>query len=87
MTAPQYQNAPSFHAAGPVYAFAPDAKPVDLADQLSARLGQLTAMLNLIIGEGLGRFNGMATQLQDDYLWNCAMLAEECNDLSKALHP
>lgn len=71
--------------ASPVYQAKPDAETTDVTDHLNARLGQLSAMLHLIVGEGLGRFQNMNNTIQEDYLWSCAMISDECKELVERL--
>ena len=75
----------TFTAASAIYQAKPDASSVDITDHLNAKLGQLSAMLHLIFGEGLGRFNNMNDTIQDNYLWSCAMIADECKELVERL--
>lgn len=75
----------TFTAAKGVYQAKPDAATEDVTDHLNAKLGQLSAMLHLIFGEGLGRFNNMNDTIQDNYLWSCAMIADECKELAERL--
>ena len=54
-----------------------------IINQLNARLGQLKAMLIMTCGDGPeDGFNGWSHTLKNDYLWACAMLAEECDGLA-----
>lgn len=75
-----------FAAAVPsVYLHNPAASSEDRLDQLTARLGQLSAMLLLTharLGteDSFGRLN--ATH-QDNYMWCCWSLAEECRELAE----
>lgn len=75
----------AFTAASPIYQAKPDAATEDVTDHLNAKLGQLSAMLHLIFGEGLSRFNNMSDTIQDNYLWSCAMIADECKELAEHL--
>lgn len=75
----------TFTAANAIYQANPDAAAGDISDHLNAKLGQLSAMLHLIFGEGLGRFNNMSDTIQDNYLWSCAMIADECKELAERL--
>jgi hypothetical protein len=73
----------TFTAASAIYQANPDAAPCDITDHMNAKLGQLSAMLHLIFGEGLGRFNNMGDAIQDNYLWSCAMITDECKELAE----
>ena len=75
----------TFTAAKSIYQANPDAQATDVTDHLNAKLGQLSAMLHLIFGEGLGRFNNMSDTIRDNYLWSCAMIADECKELAERL--
>jgi len=75
----------TFTAARSIYQANPDAATEDVTDHLNAKLGQLSAMLHLIFGEGLGHFNNMSDTIKDNYLWSCAMIADECKELADRL--
>jgi hypothetical protein len=51
--------------------------------QLSARIAQLDAMLALTTGEGHKTFEGLNSELQNNYLWACSMMATEIRVLSE----
>ncbi len=74
-----------FTGALAIYQAKPDAATEDITDHLNAKLGQLSAMLHLIFGEGLERFTSMNDAIQDNYLWSCAMIADECKELAERL--
>ncbi len=74
-----------FTAARAIYQTKSDAATEDITDHLNAKLGQLSAMLHLIFGEGLERFTNMNDTIQDNYLWSCAMVADECKELAERL--
>lgn len=71
----------SFTAAGALYSVSEKASRGDVRDQLSARLGQLHAMLTITYGAGAESFDGWSAKIKDDYLWACAMTAKECSEL------
>lgn len=71
-----------FTAATNTYQINPKASHIDLYDQLTARLAQLVAALELIGGAGHEYFARIGNQAQAAYLWNCQMLADECNELA-----
>lgn len=75
----------TFTAAGPIYQAKPDASTDSITNHLGAKLAQLSAMLHLVYGEGLERFNNMNDTIQDNYLWSCAMIADECKELAERL--
>ena len=74
-----------FTAAGAIYQAKTGTRKADITDHLNAKVGQLSAMLHLIVGEGLGRFQCMSDTIQDDYIWSCAMIADECKELVERL--
>jgi DNA repair protein RadC len=52
-------------------------------NQLTARLAQLDAMLQMVIGDGIQTFTCVSAGVQEDYLWGCAMMAQECRQLAR----
>lgn len=56
-------------------------------DKLQAKLCQLRALLVSIYGGGGESFRGMNDELQDNFIWACADMAEECERLTDALSP
>ena len=84
----QSDNSLSFTASGPfLYQMQDGASQLDIIDQLESRLGQLTAMLSTITGEGLENFRGLSEENQAYYLWGCQSLSVECGDLVSHLSP
>lgn len=79
----------NFAASGPFYILHADVTSGDVQDQLSARLGQLAAMLQMTHGGGFETFNIWSDDVRANYLWACSMLAEECKELCDAgiIHP
>ncbi len=75
----------TFTAGKAIYHANPNAAPGDIADHLTAKLGQLSAMLHLVFGEGLESFENMSDSIKNSYLWSCAMIADECKELSERL--
>lgn len=72
-----------FAFGGALYQLRPDATPIDVQDQLHARLLQLHAMLTMTYGEGFETFDNWADSIKENYLWGCAMLAKECEELAR----
>jgi hypothetical protein len=72
----------NFQAGGTLYRLHDDATEIDIYDQLTARLTQLNSMLSMVIGEGFDMFSNHSDQIQSDYLWTCAMLTRECQELA-----
>lgn len=75
----------NFTAASGVYALAPDACADDVHAQLSARLSHLAALLQMTMGAGFEAFTNYNATTQENYLWTCSTLADECEDLLDAL--
>lgn len=71
----------NFAASVRLYQLHADATPMDVQDQLNARLSQLSAMLMMTVGAGFETFNDWSDKIKEDYLWACSMLADECKDL------
>jgi hypothetical protein len=69
----------------PVYALDPAASPLDVRDQLDARMTQLRSMTTIITGEGAEVFRGWDGDTQDSYLWAIATMVRECKELSGLL--
>ena len=74
----------TFTAAGPVYGFVPGVKAGDISDQIAARQKQLVALLAMTYGETGEAFRTMSEDLQEGYMWACAMLADEVRELTSA---
>ena len=53
----------------------------DVCDTLSAKLSQLSALLNATYGNSRESFSSMNDTHQDNYLWACSNLADECRAL------
>ncbi|HRI91467.1 MAG TPA: hypothetical protein PLS93_07435 [Accumulibacter sp.] len=72
-------NFPS--GASSVYAIANGASAGDLSDHLDTRLAHLSALLCMTYGEGGEAFRNHNNQIQDEYMWACSQLADECREL------
>ena len=72
-------------AGGPLYQLADGVKGDDIQSTLSAKLSQLHAMLATCYGAGYESFSSYSEAIQDNYLWACSSLAEECKCLAKRL--
>jgi hypothetical protein len=70
-----------FTAATTLYSVSGKATRGNAFDHLTARLSQLCAMLSMISGEGLSGFDQYNDKIRGDYLWSCAMMAQECEEL------
>lgn len=65
----------------PLYAIASDVTADDLAELLASCLGHLDAMLHATYGEA-GEAHRLANdELQESFMWACAMKARECREL------
>lgn len=51
---------------------------LDEYDDLSAKLAMLSANLSVICGEGFDAFNRHNNDIQQNYIWGCSTLANEC---------
>lgn len=82
------QEAPSryFGQCVNVYRLADGVSRKDLGEAISMRLQQVDAALLAIYGEGLDRFNSMADELQDNYLWMLHSMVGEVSDLWDAMN-
>lgn len=67
--------------ASPFYLLHGDVTALDAQDQLGARLSQLSAMLTMTCGGGFDSFCQWSEEIQQNYLWACSMLADECKEL------
>ena len=56
--------------------------PLDY-DELMAKLAMLTANLTVICGEGFDSFNRHNEDIQQNYIWGCSTLADECHSIVK----
>lgn len=68
-------------ARGQFYLLHGEASTMDVKDHLGARLSQLSAMLIMIHGGGFDSFCQWSEEIQQNYLWACSMLADECKEL------
>lgn len=57
----------------------------DIASELTKKTSQLNAMLNVIYGGGYEAFQECEDKIKDNYLWACADLANEIDDLAGKL--
>lgn len=71
-----------FTATTTLYSVSEKATRDDVREHLNARLVQLCAMLSMIHGTGLSGFDHYNDKIKDDYLWSCAMMARECEELA-----
>jgi hypothetical protein len=70
-----------FGTSGPLYTLAHDAKPLDVRDQLDARMNQLVSMTTIVTGLGAEVFHGWSDEIKEGYLWSVAMTVDECKEL------
>lgn len=71
--------------AGSMYALSTEATRDDVHTQLSARLSHLCALLAMTYGAGYQAFRMYGETTQENYLWTCSSLANECDELLVAL--
>ncbi len=69
----------------PVYLHHPSASGMAIGDQLNCRLGQLVALLTAACGGEDSNLNGLSAALRDDYIWLCAQVAGECQELAERM--
>ena len=67
---------------GALYTLADGAERDDIQSTLSAKLGQLKAMLKITYGASAESFHNYNREIQENYMWACADLAEECKVLA-----
>ena len=65
----------------PVYAIAERARADDLHNYLDNRLAHLTALLMMTYGEAGEAFRNYNDRIQDEYMWACGQMADECREL------
>lgn len=83
MTAPDWPM--KFTASpDPLYLLSPTADSLAIADQLDARQTQLAALLTMTHGEQGAAFRMLSDPLQDAFMWACATLAAEVQELTEA---
>lgn len=86
---PQRRDIPplglQFTATTDVYLISAQATSSSLYDQLTARLSQLKAMLQIVSGQGFETFRLQNEETQGMHLWACRMAADECLDLVQAI--
>jgi len=56
-------------------------------DHLSNRITHLRAMLDTVWGQGYENFKDYSEDVQGNFLWGCASLAKECEQLADVLGP
>ena len=61
------------------------ARKGDLIDALDAKLSQLSSMLVFTYGCGGSAFRSYTDEIQDNYMWACSNLADECRELAVAI--
>lgn len=75
---------PTFGPHG-IYTLTAGTKSTAAYDLLSNRLTQLRSMLDTVWGQGYENFKDCSEDVQGNFLWSCASLAEECEQLTDAL--
>lgn len=64
---------------------APRDRNIDVINTLGNKTTQLNAMLCMIYGDGFKNFSNMSDDIQQNYLWACASLSQEIENLSDQL--
>ena len=75
---------PTFGPHG-LYTLTQGTKSTAAYDHLSNRITHLRAMLDTVWGQGYENFKDYSDEIQGNFLWSCASLAEECEQLTEAL--
>jgi hypothetical protein len=68
-----------------LFCLAETATANDVHDQLTARLAQLLAMLQMTTGEAHATFTGHCEHVREAYMRGCAAAAEECVELARVM--
>lgn len=69
----------------PLYTIAPDATADDVHSMLTAKMAHLDAMLHATYGETGESFRRFNSQIQDEFMWSCGMISQECRELFEQL--
>lgn len=77
---------PTFGTHG-IYTLTKGVEAKDAYDHLSNRVTHLRAMLDTVWGQGYENFKEYSEDVQGNFLWSCASLAKECEQLTDALGP
>ena len=75
---------PTFGPHG-IYTLAEGTKTTAAYDHLNNRITHLRAMLDMVWGQGYENFKDCSEEIQGNFLWGCASLARECEQLTDAL--
>lgn len=59
----------------------------DVYNKLSAKLVQLTAMIEMTYGNARQTFESMNDTTRDNYMWSCGDMANDCQNLLGKLIP
>jgi len=84
MTMPSF-NYPS--AVTPLYALRDETKQSELIDRLRNRLAHLSSLLIATYGASGDSFRDLGDTNQDNYLWACSDMADECRELAEQIIP
>lgn len=60
---------------------------MDLHTQLSAKLGQLQALMMMTYGEARESIDSMNETLRDNYFWACSDMVGDCIKLTDSIAP
>ena len=77
---------PTFGQRG-IYTLTEGTTATDAYDHLNTRITHLRAMLDTVWGQGYENFKDYSDEIQGNFLWGCASLAKECEQLTDALAP
>ena len=75
---------PTFGPRG-IYTLTEGTTTTDAYDYLNSRITQLRAMLDTVWGQGYDNFKDYGEEIQGNFLWSCASLAKECEELTESL--
>ena len=68
-----------------IYTIDPNADKMELRDHLHTRLLQLHAMLMITYGCGAETFQNWSKDVQENYMWACSSMADECKGIARLL--
>ena len=75
---------PTFGSNG-IYTLTEGTQTTDAYEHLNTRITHLRAMLDTVWGQGYETFKDCSDDIQGNFLWGCASLAKECEQLTGAL--
>ena len=75
---------PTFGSNG-IYTLTAGTKTTDAYEHLNTRITHLRAMLDTVYGGGYESFKEHNENTQENFLWSCASIARECEQLAEAM--